>query len=118
MSNVTTKPSDLAVAIARCEGFFVPHSLPNRCNNPGDLEVGNVGFGICEGKTIFRSDVDGWAALERELDLIRSGQSRYYTPGMTISAFATIYSGGDLHYGQMLAEILNTTPDAQLSTVL
>ncbi len=95
--------SDLARAIAEAEGFGVFNAIPTLANNPGDLELGDVGFGVYQGRTIvFKSEsnpkpsgvtifpdaVSGWAALEHELTLILSGKSTVYKPTMTIAEMA------------------------------
>jgi hypothetical protein len=66
------KISKMATAIAKAEGFFVPGSLPARCHNPGDLEIGDVGYGVDDGKTKFKDDNDGWMRLRHQCDLILS----------------------------------------------
>lgn len=85
-----THHSDLAVAIAHAEGFGVPDAIPTRAHNPGDL--------VCdwlpgptmgpEGIHVFENDATGWAALEHQLDLIRTRKSHVYTPSMTIGQMA------------------------------
>ncbi len=63
-------PTKLAKAFATQEGFFLKGSLPQRNHNPGDLEhapgESHDGTGIV-GK--FTDDADGWAALERQLQI-------------------------------------------------
>ena len=73
-----------AQAIAKAEGFGVAGALPTRCHNPGDLEVGDVGYGTDEDKTIFSEDQDGWMALEHQCDLMLTGNSHLYKPSMNI----------------------------------
>ncbi len=83
-------PSQLAQAISHAEGFSVTGSVSQRAHNPGDLVLGDRGHGTLgrEGITVFPTDVDGWAALEHELDLIRSGHSHVYRKDMTIAQMA------------------------------
>jgi hypothetical protein len=85
----------LAQAIAKAEGFGVDGALPTRCHNPGDLEVGDVGYGTDEGKTIFSEDQDGWMALEHQCDLMLTGNSHVYKPSMNFLQIAQLYTGGD-----------------------
>jgi hypothetical protein len=90
------KSKALAEAIAKAEGFFVPGSLPARCHNPGDLENGDVGCGVDQGKTIYPNDAAGWLALEHQCDLILGGLSHAgYRIGDTLWKFAVRYTGND-----------------------
>jgi hypothetical protein len=85
----------LATAIAQAEGFYVPDSLPARCHNPGDLELGSVGCGMEQGKTIFPTDQAGWMALEHQCDLMLTGHSHVYKLTDRIIDVAGKYTGGD-----------------------
>jgi hypothetical protein len=62
----------LAKLIATEEGFFRSGTLPSRRNNPGDLRhsrhASHVGIGSNDIGEI-DSVVDGWADLERQLEL-------------------------------------------------
>ncbi|SRR6266566_3360450 len=81
--------SALANAIAQAEGYGVEGAIPTMANNPGDLVVGNVGYGTMgSGITIFGSVQDGWNALYRELNLIFSGASKIYNTEMTFAEMA------------------------------
>jgi hypothetical protein len=93
-----------AHAVALAEGFFVQGSLPERVHNPGDLELGNRGWGVEQGKTIyFKADLesslddraDGWAALKRECVAILTGGSREYSPSDTFEEVSVKWTGGD-----------------------
>lgn len=108
----------IAVAVARCEGFYVANSIPARCHNPGDLELGDQGYGMMYQKTIFNTDADGWNALEREFDMIASGESKYYSVDTTLEDFAAIWSGNDPNYARMLAEILHVPGETRLGDIL
>lgn len=93
---MNSKAPKLATAIAKAEGFFVPESLPARCHNPGDLEIGSVGLGDDNKKTIFPNDNAGWMALRHECDLILSGFSHAgYKLTDTILQFAVRWTGND-----------------------
>jgi hypothetical protein len=90
------KVAKLATAIAKAEGFFVSGSLPARLNNPGDLEVGDVGYGVLNGKTRFKNPDAGWMALRHECDLILSSLSRAgYKVSDTFLEFAARWTGND-----------------------
>src|SRR5260370_927931 len=74
------KITKFMVAIAEQEGFGVPGAIPTRANNPGDLTK-SLGYEITgetlgtAGIAIFVDVPNGWAALEEQLNLIRSGNS-------------------------------------------
>jgi hypothetical protein len=100
----------MAQAFAKAEGFGVPNALPTRCHNPGDLEVGDVGYGTDNGKTIFPNDQAGWTALEHECDLIANGLSHAgYKVTDTILQLADRYTGGDsaASWAQAVAQFLD-----------
>jgi hypothetical protein len=77
-----------ANAIAFAEGFGVPGAIPTVRNNPGDLKLPADGGAI----TTFATPADGWEALYKQLDLIRTGASRYYQPTMTIDQVARVWT--------------------------
>lgn len=90
------KIARMATSIATAEGFFVTGSLPSKCHNPGDLEVGDVGCGVDNGKTKFPNDTAGWQALRHECDLILNGLSRAgYKLSDTWWQVAVRYTGND-----------------------
>lgn len=73
--------SKLAEAIAHEEGFYVPGSLPNRDNNPGDLRHSPHSFHTADAPDAIGqidSVADGWADLERQLEI-------YASRGLTLS---------------------------------
>jgi hypothetical protein len=62
--------SKLGVLIATEEGFFIPGSLPNRNNNPGDLLHSPHSFhrpGDPNSVGIIPTKSEGWADLNRQL---------------------------------------------------
>src|SRR5215472_2619672 len=85
----------LAQAIARAEGYDASGSLPFRINNPGDLEIGDIGHGLDAGKTIFPTAEEGWNALYHEVLLMLSGRSHVYSSGKPLSWIAAKYTGND-----------------------
>lgn len=89
------KIQKLAMAVAKAEGYGVEGALPTRINNPGDLELGDVGCGVEQGKTIYPNAKAGWDALERQCALILTDKSPYYQTQMTIMQFAMKYTGND-----------------------
>jgi hypothetical protein len=94
----------LAHAIALAEGGLTEGTLPCRIHNPGDLELGDRGFGIHTGKTIYQKAdpeaaiddrTDGWSALRRECMAILSGASLIYRVTDSFEILAAKYTGGD-----------------------
>lgn len=85
----------LAQAIAKAEGFGPPENLPTRINNPGDLELGDRGYGTQGGKTVFASVQEGWERLYHECWLMLSGNSHVYSPTASLLQIAKKYTGGD-----------------------
>ena len=107
----------IAKAIAKAEGFYVQGSLPQRAHNPGDIEEGDKGYGLINGKTVFASDSQGWQALYNQVQAILDGKSAYYFPSMTIAQIGNIYSGGDPNWGQNVADELGVDIDTPIGQV-
>lgn len=78
----------LARAIAHAEGYGIPGAIPTVRNNPGNLKLPSSDGAI----TTFPTAAEGWAALERQLRLILSGQSRFYNVGMSIADMASVWT--------------------------
>jgi hypothetical protein len=111
----------LANAIAHAEGFDVPGSVPQRSNNPGDLFLGNKGFGLAgNGETVFDSVLDGWNALYNQVVLMLNGQSAHYSPSETFTQIAATYTGGDDAdaWAQTVSGALGLTPENTLNDYL
>jgi hypothetical protein len=73
--------SKLAEAIAHEEGFFVPGSVPNRDNNPGDLRHSPHSFHTADNLNaigVIDNVQDGWEDLETQLRL-------YAVRGLTVA---------------------------------
>jgi len=99
-ANASPKVQQLARGIARAEGFGVAGALPTRCNNPGDLELGDLGLGMDRSKTVFPDTETGWAALYHECGLMLAGlngqhRSAVYDRDMKFLTVAQIWTGGD-----------------------
>jgi hypothetical protein len=108
----------LMQAIAQAEGFNVAGSIPQRANNPGDVEVGDVGYGTINGITIFASVDDGWAALANQISSMASGTNSHYPAGATLAQVGIPYSGGDPNWANNVASYLGvstSTPFASLA---
>lgn len=87
--NPDTRIREIAVAVARAEGFFLGGSLPNRANNPGALigADGQVRF--------FDTEDAGWYALYEQIRIIVEGRSSYYQRDASIREIADTWTGGD-----------------------
>lgn len=101
------RPRIFAIAAAHEEGYYVNGSIPQKCNNPCDLELGDIGYGTFEGKTIFATSDDGWAAADRQFGGMLSGMSHIYTQDMTLEEAGLKYSGGDPNWAKNVAAMLN-----------
>lgn len=119
----------IAVAIATAEGFYVAGSLPQRCCNPGDMKLGDRGWGVEAGKTRYlKADIgadiadhtDGFSALRRELEATLLGASHVYTPSDTIETLAAKWTGGDNAgaWARIVAEKLVADPMTQLADLV
>jgi hypothetical protein len=110
----------LAQAIATAEGYFQPGSLPARTNNPGDLKLGDRGYGTEQGKTIFPNSQSGWDALYHEINLILNRQSNYYNPSMSILEIAYVWTGNDNPEGwaHIVASYLGVGVNTSLSDIM
>ena len=93
-----------ARAIAKAEGFGLPGALPTRANNPGDMMLGDRGWGTEAAKTVYEKadwnadladKTDGCSALRRECFAVLSGTSHEYEPNWTFLQFAQVWTGGD-----------------------
>lgn len=89
-----------AQAIAYSEGFYTPGTVPYRANNPGDLTKGDIGdtgqYITASGGIViivFPDADSGWNALYTKLQRIADGISSVYDSDMSLSDFASEYSG-------------------------
>jgi len=106
-----SKVYQFAYAIAVAEGFYASGSIPQRANNPGDLEEGNIGYGtLGQGITIFPDPSSGWEALYAQAWEMLSGNSSHYRTSETIAQAGLTYSGGDPNWSGNVAATLGTSP--------
>jgi hypothetical protein len=117
------KVDAFAHAIARAEGFGVPHAIPTRYHNPGDIRAhrgvhypGQVGLNR-RGYVIFKDDAAGFAALKDILRKMARGESRHYGRNMTILKVAKIYATGWRTWSKNVAHNLGVPPTTTLSTL-
>ena len=113
-----------AAAIAQAEGFGQPGAVPTIANNPGDLELGNIGYGVTKAAagqqiTNFPTLQAGQAALENQINLITTGQSTAgYNPSMSIAQVGQLYSGGSSNWANNVATALGVTPGANFAAAV
>lgn len=111
VASAQTKVEQLAVAIARTEGFYAgKHTIPARLHNPGDIRSHSQHAypgqrGLYRGYVVFASDRDGWQALRSQLYKVVDGSSRHYDLDMTFKQFARTYAE-DPQWGRTVCKIL------------
>lgn len=97
----TSKVILMAQAFAQAEGFGgtepdgITPNIPTQANNPGDLELGDIGYGQLQGKTIFPDVATGWSYLYHQCQLILDGTSSVYNQTMSFLEVAVKYTGND-----------------------
>jgi len=109
-----------ARAIATAEGFYVAGSIPATYNNPGDLKLGDIGFGTGPtGITKFDTPDHGWNALYHQLEIIANGTTHAgYTLDMNFSAMADKWAEGDQNWATNVSAYLGTSVDTQIGDFL
>lgn len=110
------KVKQIAQAIAHAEGFGVANAIPTRAHNPGDLKMGDIGNGAINGKTVFASDVDGWNALYKQIQLMISGNSDYYQPSDSWRRIAQTWVGTSdyVNWLNTVTSEIGVDPDSSL----
>jgi hypothetical protein len=100
----------IAQAIAQNEGYNVQGSLPNRLNNPGDL--------TSNGQLLsYDTPASGWSALVSKLQNIFSGNSKVYSPNMTLNQFTDVYTNNDPNAANNIASNLGVNPSDTLQQI-
>lgn len=116
MSSLPTLPS-LATAIGNAEGYGVPGAIPTVANNPGDLVLGDQGYGTMgSGITVFGTVQQGWDALTNQLTKIANGTSANYSPDESISQIGETWAGGG-PWASNVAASLGVTPSSTFASV-
>ena len=116
----------LAEAIAKEEGFYVPGTVANRLNNPGNLifvgqrdAVGHQIIGKDRKKRLFckfPTAEKGWAAMQRQLRLFAS---RNLTLLETIHKWAPASDGNDPHsYAAHVAQRVGFPLDTPVQVII
>jgi hypothetical protein len=110
-----------AHAIAKAEGFYRRGTIPNRYHNCGDLKAvkgfiypGQVGIG--KGHVIFANDAAGWNALYHQISKMITGESRHYSPSMTINQIAKRYAGNWRQWGRNVSHNLGVSSTTTLGS--
>lgn len=110
--------SKLEQLMASEEGFGIAGAIPTTHNNPGDLTHApgeTHDPGKPNGVGYFATPEDGWAALERQLQLFAD---RRLTLRAAIYAYAPPASNNTEAYLQFLCNGLGCTPDILVSEAL
>src|SRR5271163_924260 len=108
----------LAELIAEEEGFNVPGSVPNRNDNPGDLRHSPHSFHLADdpdGIGRIDSVADGWADLERQLQLYAG---RGLTLEQAIYEFAPPNENNSAAYLQFVCDGLGCAPNTPVADAL
>lgn len=107
----------LAQAIARFEGYYTPGTVAARNNNPGNLKYagqpGAIGADR-QGYAIFRTASDGWAALERQIQL---DAGRGHTLSTFLHKYAPAAENPTGNYIRFVSATLGVPADIPLSTI-
>lgn len=110
--------SKLAQLIAREEGFGIPGTVPTRDKNPGDLRHSPHSSHEGEGSNdigIIGSANDGWADLERQLQLYGA---RGLTLRQAVYEFAPPIENNSEQYLNFVCQGLGCSPDTPVSDAL
>jgi hypothetical protein len=116
--------SRMGQAISTAEGFGPSGNVPTIANNPGDLELGDIGYGVTQAAggqqiTNFPTLEAGEAALENQINLIATGTSKAgYTPSMSIAQVGQLYSGGSSAWANNVAAALGVSPDTNFASLI
>jgi len=121
----STKIVALSKAIAKAEGFGIPHAIPTRTHNPGDFRttrfipryLGQVGINA-HGYVIFKNDAAGWAALQDYILKIAEGRSRHYSADMTLAQLSNTYARRWQPWLRIATKELGVSPKTRLSDLL
>ena len=110
-----------AHAIAQAEGYNLRGSIPQRCNNPGDLKgtkfAGQVG--VCKGgHARFRTENAGWTALYRQIEKIQDGTSTKYTNRATFRQVAKTYAQNYRPWLKIVTKTLQVREDDDVGAFL
>jgi hypothetical protein len=119
----SAKIQQIANAIAAAEGYGPAGNIPTKANNPGDLCLGDVGYGTItstggEKITVFPDITTGWNKLYNQIALWISGGSQYYNTSMTWAEIGAVWAGPNTPWGQNVANALGVDVNSTLSDFL
>ena len=103
--------SSFASAIANAEGYGVAGAIPTVNNNPGDL-VSNGSV------TSYSTPEAGQSALMSKLSNIFSGNSKVYSPSMTLSQMGSTWANGDSNWASNVAKYLGVSPSSVIGDIV
>lgn len=129
------KVESMLKAIAVAEGFYHyvngqlvknTNAVPAKANNPCDLKVGNIGFGVFEshgvfnqagtnGITIFPSEDAGWNRGRHQVVLMLTGKSHVYSLTDSFLDVANKYAEGATEWGINVANALGLSASTTLA---
>lgn len=105
-------------AIASAEGYGIPKAIPTLTNNPGDLENGDIGYGMMgNGITNYPSIEAGMRALDAQISAIANGTSKNYSPNESINSIGQKYAGQGTqgsNWANNVANALGISPNSSL----
>ena len=110
-----------AHAIAQAEGYNLKGSIPQGCNNPGDLKGTHFPgqIGVCKGgHAKFRTASAGWAALYHQIEKIQDGTSTKYTNRATFRQVAKTYAQNYRPWLKIVTKTLQVEDDDEVKTFL
>lgn len=110
-------PDKLAALIADEEGFGLPGALPTRDHNPGDLRHSPHSDhpGDHNGIGVIDTDQDGWADLERQLEIYAAHSM---TLRSAVYAFAPPNENDSERYLEFICQGLGCSPDTPVAEAL
>lgn len=117
----TLNLDEFGSAIANAEGYGVPGAIPTEANNPGDLALGDIGYGTLGNNiTVFPSASAGADALTNQENLISNGESANYSSGESIADMGTTYAGasGGSTWAANVAKFLGVSPNTPIGSLL
>lgn len=106
-----------ARAIATAEGWDNPAYRYRHLNNPGNIKgTVNGTFQLLS----YPTEADGWNALIRQIEIMVSGRSRYYSAEMTLEEVARIYTGeaAYMNWARNVSRKLGVPTTATLGEIL
>jgi hypothetical protein len=126
VSSILTTPEQLLAqqltqGITQAEGSGAPGEVPTIANNPGNLELGDIGYGATQAQggnliTNFPSLEAGEQALQNQVESIITGSSANYDTSMSPEDISAIYTGADNPaWAQTVANAVGISPSTPLN---